>query len=280
MFFPSPQFAAQHSTVATASSSSSPLSPILHPFILLLLLPLSAVAHNITVGDSLSAAENSPAPASSTARLTSAFGIILRDPQESQLWQSGQLTGGVDSASLTDVGNFTLDQGVSLSSRRSDSNFSKRKFWLVFQDDGNLVLTTVNLPTEPTNDPPYYASATDSGSSKNPGKQLVFDDQGFLYLSRENSSENLNLTGSLPPSSPNGGGFYHRVVLSFDGALTQYYYPKSGDGSSSWTYLWNQPDNICFDLRTDIGNGPCGFNSICNLELEGKPRCECPNGYR
>ncbi|CAN0902020.1 G-type lectin S-receptor-like serine/threonine-protein kinase RLK1 [Linum grandiflorum] len=338
--------------MATVSSSSSP-SPNIHPFfllLLLLLLPLSAVAQNITVGDSLTAAENStswlspfgefafgflplagnntsfllctyyaripdrtivwyangnsPAPAGSTAQLTSASGIILRDPQGSQLWRSGELTGGIDSASLTDAGNFvirsrnssplwetfrnptdtilpsqTLDKGVLLSSRRSDSNFSKGRFRLELQDDGNLVLTTVNLPTEQTNDPPYYASATDSGSSRNPGKQLVFDNQGFLYLSRENSSENLNLTGSLPPSSPNGGGFYHRVVLSFDGILTQYYYPKSGDGSSSWTHLWNQPENICFNLRTGIGSGPCGFNSVCNLESEGKPRCECPTGY-
>ncbi|CAN1750368.1 G-type lectin S-receptor-like serine/threonine-protein kinase RLK1 [Linum perenne] len=329
--------------MATASS------PILHPFLLfLLLLPTFAVAQsggrNITVGDSLTAAENStswlspsgefafgfrrldernsssnlfllciwyagipdrtivwyangdsPAPAGSTAQLSAASGIVLRSPQGSELWRSGQLTGGIDSASMTDAGNFvirsrnstslwetfqnptdtilpsqTLDQGILLSSRRAESNFSKGRFRLVLQDDGNLVLTTVNLPTERVNSP-YYATGTDS--STNPGKQLVFDNLGFLYVARDNTSDTFNLTVNVP--SPNGG-FYHRVVLSFDGVLTQYYYPKSGNGN--WTHMWNQPENICLG-STAIGSGVCGFYSVCNLELEGRPRCECPASY-
>ncbi|CAN1158029.1 G-type lectin S-receptor-like serine/threonine-protein kinase RLK1 [Linum perenne] len=329
--------------MATASS------PLLHPFLLfLLLLPTFAVAQsggrNITVGDSLSAAENStswlslsgefafgfrrlderntssnlfllciwyagipdrtivwyangdsPAPEGSTAQLSATYGIVLRSPQGSELWRSGRLTGGIDSASMTDAGNFvirsrnstslwetfqnptdtilpsqTLDQGVLLSSRRAESNFSKGRFRLALQDDGNLVLTTVNLPTERVNSP-YYATGTDS--STNPGKQLVFDNLGFLYVARDNTSDTFNLTVNVP--SPNGG-FYHRVVLSFDGVLTQYYYPKSGNGN--WTHMWNQPENICLG-STDIGSGVCGFYSVCNLELEGRPRCECPASY-
>ncbi|CAN1263462.1 G-type lectin S-receptor-like serine/threonine-protein kinase RLK1 [Linum perenne] len=238
---------------------------------------------------------DSPAPAGSTAQLSAASGIVLRSPQGSELWRSGQLTGGIDSASMTDAGNFvirsrnstslwetfqnptdtilpsqTLDQGILLSSRRAESNFSKGRFRLVLQDDGNLVLTTVNLPTERVNSP-YYATGTDS--STNPGKQLVFDNLGFLYVARDNTSDTFNLTVNVP--SPNGG-FYHRVVLSFDGVLTQYYYPKSGNGN--WTHMWNQPENICLG-STAIGSGVCGFYSVCNLELEGRPRCECPASY-
>ncbi|CAI0552580.1 unnamed protein product, partial [Linum tenue] len=132
-----------------------------------------------------SANGDSPAPA------------VLANPQGSEIWRSGQLSGGVTSASLTDSGNFvirarnssplwetfgnptdtilpsqTLGRGIILSSRRSESDFSKGRFRLILQGDGNLVLTTVNLPTEQVNGA-YYAAGTNSATD--PGTQLAFD---------------------------------------------------------------------------------------------------------
>ncbi|CAL1391190.1 unnamed protein product [Linum trigynum] len=245
-----------------------------------------------------SANGDSPAPAGSTVQLSSTVGLVLANPQGSEIWRSGQLSGGVASASLTDSGNFvirarnssplwetfgnptdtilpsqTLGRGIILSSRRSESDFSKGRFRLILQGDGNLVLTTVNLPTEQVNGA-YYAAGTNSATD--PGTQLAFDELGFLSVVRTNGGSRFNLTESVPSSS--NGGHYQRAILRFDGVLTQYYYPKSGESNRSWTHLWNQPENIC-TANTDIGSGTCGFNSICDLESDGRPSCRCPTGY-
>ncbi|KAJ6934688.1 G-type lectin S-receptor-like serine/threonine-protein kinase LECRK2 [Populus alba x Populus x berolinensis] len=241
-----------------------------------------------------------PAPTGSKAVLTANRGISLTDPQGRELWRSETIIGDVAYGAMTDTGNFVLgdrvsvklwesfknpadtllpsqvlDRGMTLSSRQSETNFSKGRFQLKLRDDGNLVLATINLPSDYTNEP-YYKSGTDGGSnSSSPGNQVVFNESGYLYILREND-QIFSLTQRVTAST---GDFYHRATLNFDGVFTQYYHPKASTGNERWTPIWSQPDNICQASCVSTGSGTCGFNSVCRLNSDGRPICECPGGY-
>ncbi|PPR87142.1 hypothetical protein GOBAR_AA33553 [Gossypium barbadense] len=114
---------------------------------------------------------DSPAPRGSKLQLADR-GFVLNSPQGEQLWNSETRSGVVDSGIMDDSGNFKLlggssilwesfkdpadtvlpsqilDKGVALSSRQSETNFSKGRFQMVLQSDGDLVLATVNLPSK------------------------------------------------------------------------------------------------------------------------------------
>ncbi|KDP25138.1 hypothetical protein JCGZ_22673 [Jatropha curcas] len=241
-----------------------------------------------------------PAPKNSKLELTDG-GLVLTDPQHRELWRSQTITGVVASGAMTDAGNFVLQDGDSvkwesfknpadtilpsqtfdrgrkvLSSRYSDTNFSRGRFQLDFQGDGDLVIATVNLPSEHANEPYYQSGTTGNSNSSNAGNQLVFNSSGYLYILRENG-QRFHFTESMIPSTRN---FYHRAVLNFDGVFTHYYYPKTAStGNAKWTTLWSEPDNICQASRVTAGSGICGFNSVCRLDPDRRPTCECPRGY-
>ncbi|KAJ8770848.1 hypothetical protein K2173_021763 [Erythroxylum novogranatense] len=240
------------------------------------------------------------APKQSTVQLTSSQGLVLNDDRGNQIWASLSNSVGVASGSMGDSGNFVLqdsssdilwesfkdpsdtllpeqvlNRGMILSSRQSETNFSKGRFQLQLQEDGNLVLATINLPLTIANQP-YYASGTYGESNiSSPGYQLVFNSSGYLYVLRENN-QTVMLTQTMTASSTN---FYHRVSLNFDGVFTQYYYPKTSAGDQNWTALWSQPDDICISNRVTTGSGTCGYNSICTLQADKRPSCHCPDGY-
>ncbi|KAG6781759.1 hypothetical protein POTOM_014672 [Populus tomentosa] len=204
----------------TASLESSYLAmafPILHlSFSLLIMLPPFAVSQT----------------GGSKAELTANRGISLTDPQGRELWRSETIIGVV------------LDRGMTLSSRQSETNFSKGRFQLKLRDDGNLVLATINLPGDYTNEP-YYKSGTDGGlNSSSPGNQVVFNESGYLYILRENA-QIFSLTQRVTAST---GDFYHRATLNFDAVFTQYYHPKASTGNE-------------------------------RLNSDRRPICECPGGY-
>ena len=136
---------------------------------------------------------------------------------------------------------------------------------------GILCSISINLPTENPNDA-YYASHTTTADS---GKQLVFNESGYLYIVRDNG-KTVPLKQVRVDSIAD---FYYRATLNFDGVFTQYSHPKTSNTNESWTPLWSVPDNICVASSIYIGSGTCGYNNICTLKPDRRPMCKCPKGY-
>ncbi|KAM1753087.1 hypothetical protein ACFX12_005714 [Malus domestica] len=247
--------------------------------------------------------DNNPvlAPGGSILNLTANSGLVLNNPQGGEIWKSETTFGIVENGVMNDTGNFvlqdknsgslwetfsnptdtvlpgqTIEKNGKLSSRQSETNYTKGRFQLRLQDDGNLVLNTVNLPTDFANNP-YFATDTTAGTVEgSQGKQLVFNSSGYMFVLRENGGR-VTLTGPQGVSTRDN---YIRATLDFDGIFTLYSHPKNFTGKASWSTPWYMPDgDICQTLREDMGVGVCGYNSICKLKTDNRPTCECPKGF-
>ncbi|KAJ0084576.1 hypothetical protein Patl1_29854 [Pistacia atlantica] len=240
-----------------------------------------------------------PAPGGSRVELTSASGLVLRSPQGEELWNSESISGTVAIAVMSNTGNFelfdsnsdkawesfrnpadtmlpsqTLESGELLSSKLSETNFSKGRFRMRMRPEGNLVLNTINLPTDNTNDPYYDTGTTTAPNSS--GERVVFNESGYFYLLLSNDQRYYLTNRSINPSTKN---FYYRATINFDGVFTLYQHPKNSN-NEGWTAVWSIPDNICKASFTGVGSGTCGFNSFCRLNPGDKrPICDCPKGY-
>ncbi|XP_050275851.1 G-type lectin S-receptor-like serine/threonine-protein kinase LECRK2 [Quercus robur] len=239
-------------------------------------------------------------PTGSKVELTEGGQLVLSDPTGTGIWKS-ELGGlGVVHAAMLDTGNFvltsqdggylwqsfdhptdtmlptqTMSMGSKLVAHYSERNNSNGRFQFALQIDGNLVLQTIEYPTDWSNTA-YWLSET-IGS----GFRVVFNESGSIYLTARNGSL-LTVISSNPSSTQD---FYQRAIMEYDGVFTQYVYPKKSTNSTNagrWRMAWSSvsyiPDNICH-LLEDIGSGACGFNSYCILEDDGKPNCRCPPGY-
>ncbi|KAK9941300.1 hypothetical protein M0R45_017909 [Rubus argutus] len=233
-----------------------------------------------------------PAPKGSTVNLTANSGLVLTSPQGDELWKSNQSIAGVVAHGLmNDKGNFVLEdnksaklwetfknptdtmlpgqimeRGGKLSSRNSETDYSRGRFQLDFQVDGNLVFSAKK---------PFYSTATTTGTVPgSEGLRLVFNDSGNFYILRVNGGHFI-FTGEERAARD----YYLRTTLSFDGVLAQYFLPKTSVGNASWAPLWSEPPNICQKINVNSGPGICGYNSICILQADKRPTCECPTGY-
>ncbi|XP_027067799.2 G-type lectin S-receptor-like serine/threonine-protein kinase RLK1 [Coffea arabica] len=241
-------------------------------------------------------------PRNSTVVLDGQIGLVLRNPQGSQLWTTDVNSNQVNHGFMNNTGNFILkgsddswlwesfkfpsdtilpNQGLaignSLSSRQSATNFSQGRFYLHFDGEGNLVLATRSVPTNEDDEVQYYNSQTSSSTDAlNSGYQVTFDGTGAMYIRKTiNQTQQLNLVAeSLPQASE----YYHRATIDFYGVFTHYYHPRTFTGNPNWTIFWYVPINICY-IQGEMGSGACGFNSVCYLEDNGRPACKCPNGY-
>ncbi|KAH0997995.1 hypothetical protein GBA52_021859 [Prunus armeniaca] len=244
--------------------------------------------------------EAAVAPKGSTVNLTANSGLVLRSPQGVDLWKSGTGAGVVANGVMNDTGNFvlqdrnseslwetfnnptdtllpgqTLERSGTLSSRQSETNYSKGRFQLLLQGDGNLVISTINLPSNFANEP-YYSTDTTSGTvAGSEGRELVFNVSGYLYVLRENGGKYNLPVGEAVSARDN----YIRATLNFDGIFAQYYHPRNFTGNVSWTLRWSEPADICQRIREDSGVGVCGYNSICTLKGDKRPTCGCPTGF-
>jgi hypothetical protein len=81
---------------------------------------------------------------------------------------------------------------------------------------GNVVLNTIDLPTVEPNGP-YYEIGSTVGDRKtsSAGKQLVFNESGYIYILQENDERITIVQGSLstgnlyfPDGVAGGGGWW------------------------------------------------------------------------
>jgi len=243
--------------------------------------------------------DNKPAPKGSKVELSADDGLVLTAPNGDKLWNTGGFTARVSSGVFNDTGNLvlldgassstwesfddyrdtllpsqTMERGQKLSSKLRRNDFNIGRFELFFQNDGNLVMHSINLPSEYVN-ANYYASGTIESNTSSAGTQLVFDRSGDVYILRDNKEKyNLSDGGSISTTQ-----FYLRATLDFDGVFTLYQHPKGSSGSVGWTPVWSHPDNICKDYLSATSSGVCGYNSICSLGDYKRPICKCPKWY-
>ncbi|XVE86293.1 hypothetical protein DITRI_Ditri18aG0023800 [Diplodiscus trichospermus] len=204
-------------------------------------------------------------PAGSKLELGVDGRFTLTDPQGKEIWPNSVVDKAAYAAMLN-TGNFivadnnsnyiwesfnnptdtmlptqTMERGRLLSSRRTENSYDKGRFQLRLLPDGNLVLNPIALPTQKAYDAYYISDTYDAANDK----------------------------------------FW--ATLDVDGVFTQYVHPKSPtNGSSwvqSWTPVWFVPQDICSDMKGDLGGGVCGFNSYCTLQSNGRPACQCLPGF-
>ncbi|KAL0558727.1 hypothetical protein IC582_003309 [Cucumis melo] len=253
--------------------------------------------------------DNNPvfAPKGSKIQLTASTGLVLRNPNGEEIWKSKPITSSISFATLNDTGNFMLVDSINgsiwesfsyptdtllpsqklevggvLSSRKSLGNFLLGKFQFRLLGDGNAVLNTINLPYGYHYDAYYISNTFDPASTQNSGSEVIFHEFGFLYVLKRNGVQ-VNIT-QFSVGNP-VEAYYYKATMNFDGVLTVSSYPKNTNGvvaNGRWKDLFRIPDNICLSIENPIGSlgsGICGFNSICSLKSNGRPSCNCAQGY-
>ncbi|KAL3379871.1 hypothetical protein AABB24_000501 [Solanum stoloniferum] len=244
-----------------------------------------------------SANRNNLALDGSKVQLSADGRLVLTDPTGQEMWARGMANDQLAYGAMLDNGNFVLatsssdtlwqsfneptdtilpgqvlNQDNSLVSSFSDTNVSSGRFEFILQTDGNLVLYTVNYPAETTN--AAYWSPMSVGS----GYQVIFNQSGFIFLQAKNGTLINSISSNVENSRSQS--MYHRAILEYDGVFRHYVHPKSsGREPMAWSSLYNIPDNICLSIRQRTGGGACGFNSLCSIGTDQRPRCDCPLGY-
>ncbi|XP_016652087.1 PREDICTED: G-type lectin S-receptor-like serine/threonine-protein kinase RLK1 [Prunus mume] len=245
-----------------------------------------------------SANGNNLVPQGSQVELTRDGQFMLKDATGQRIWYAESAGTEVAYAAMLDTGNFvlanrnsstllwqsfehptdtilptqTLNQNNSLYARYTATNYSRGRFMLALQSDGDLVLYTTNFPQDSANSA-YWSTKTDTGF------QVIFNQSGLIYLASRNGSA----INTISPYAVSIQNFYQRATLVHDGVLRHYVYPKSASSIAerrpmAWSAPVSIPENICFSVAGEMGGGACGFNSLCSRGEEG-PICECPHGY-
>jgi len=172
---------------------------------------------------------DNPVTDGSKVELTSDGKLSLRDATGQEIWNPG--VSNVSHAAMLDSGNFVLStpqsaliwqsfddptdtilprqvlrEGSQLYARLMPTDYSRGRFELALQNDGNLVLYPIGFPTATRYDK-YWWTGT-SGS----GVRLVYNESGSIYLSFQNDSD-----FSITSSTVSEGDFYHRATLDPDG---------------------------------------------------------------
>ncbi|XP_057774895.1 G-type lectin S-receptor-like serine/threonine-protein kinase LECRK1 [Salvia miltiorrhiza] len=242
-----------------------------------------------------SANRDNPAPQGSTLRLAANGRLQLNDPSGRQFWAANPAAAY---AALLDSGNLVLFSAASenlwqsfdeptdtlvpsqilnrdgqLISSFSDRNHSRGRFFFIMQTDGNLVWYTRNFPM---GDPIKAYLATQTVGD---GFRFIFNTSGYVNLVSRNGTLLSNIYSNIGAPTTQ---FYQRVTLDYDGVLRHYLYPKSnssGGRATAWSVYDFLPSNICTAVTQDTGGGVCGFNSLCSVGTNQRPRCTCPWGY-
>ncbi|KAL2942005.1 G-type lectin S-receptor-like serine/threonine-protein kinase LECRK3 [Bienertia sinuspersici] len=184
--------------------------------------------------------EGKPVQTGSTVTLTADAGLVLKDHQGTHLWILESVEWNL---CYTLLPSQIMEKGGELNSQVSETNYTKGRFQLRLQNDGNLVLNTKDRATGFPNSP-HYASGT--YQPPNQGFRLIYNESGHMYLEAENGTK---LTGFVPNnrlvSSPSR--YYERATLDFYGSWRWYYHLKDSttNNDTDWSMMTSLPDNIC-----------------------------------
>ncbi|KAM3321091.1 G-type lectin S-receptor-like serine/threonine-protein kinase LECRK2 [Capsicum chacoense] len=247
-----------------------------------------------------SANRNNIAPEGSKVELSIDGRLVLTDPNGQEIWAHDTASAGPAYGAMLDTGNFVLansssgilwqsfheptdtilpgqvlNQRSRLVSSFSSTNASSGRFELLL--DGELALYTMKYPIDATNDA-YWSTAT--GGS---GNQVSFNQFGVIYLHAANGTL-LKLISSSNETNSTASQLYQRAILEYDGVFRHYVYPKKSSSGRpmAWSSLHSVPDNICLHLpqqHLQTGGIACGFNSLCSMGTDRRPRCDCPLRY-
>ncbi|KAF2319347.1 hypothetical protein GH714_014944 [Hevea brasiliensis] len=189
------------------------------------------------------------APKGSKLQLSNNGNFTLTGPQGQEIWNPKSSTDGVAYAAMLDDGNFVL--------AGRDSNY----LWESFKNPTDTILPTQVLEL---------------------GGKLSSRQTETNYSKGRNGSV-VNLTKNRTKSM---GDYYYRATLDADGIFALHAHPRTqtnGSLGKTWFAIWSVPDDICSDMDagtpTDLGGGPCGYNSYCRLDEKRRPLCECLPGF-
>ncbi|RHN74542.1 putative protein kinase RLK-Pelle-SD-2b family [Medicago truncatula] len=244
---------------------------------------------------------DNPAPKGSRLVLNDFQGLVLTNPQGLELWRSDFTSGKISNGLMDDDGNFHLrdknnatiwdsfshptdtlvpnqvmELNGNLFSRQGALNFSHGRFKFHLQEDGNLVLNVINLPSNYSYDPYYTSGTSDDENQTNAGQRLIFDKSGFLYIEKIGGNNFSIFNQNVRFSTDE---FYYKATINYDGVFTISVYPKDPKRGQSWVIAKTIPENICLYYTSIYGEGVCGFNSMCTITNDQRPNCTCPDEY-
>ncbi|GLU23651.1 hypothetical protein SLE2022_396410 [Rubroshorea leprosula] len=154
-----------------------------------------------------------------------------------------------------------------LSSAISETSYKKGRFQLRFTSE-SLVLNQIDVITgKPLQ---FYFNITDVS-------RLIFNKSGYILIRKSSGS----LVEIAPENTVPNQDSYYRATLGFDGVFTLYSHSKISYGDATWASWWYRPKDICssFVGIEALGSGPCGYNSICQSNQDGRATCRCPYGF-
>ncbi|XP_021771994.1 G-type lectin S-receptor-like serine/threonine-protein kinase LECRK3 [Chenopodium quinoa] len=245
--------------------------------------------------------DGNPVPRGSSVKITANEGLVLTDPQGTNLWNtSSELIGDggwVSYGFMNDTGNFALKRSSnstpvwqsfdhptdtllpgqslevdgSINSRLSETNYTTGRFQYHLTEDGIMALNTRDLSTG------YLYSAYYISDPGNPGQtqRYVYNESGYMYILRKDGSVHNMLPDGYTPSQDQ----YQRLILSSDGILIWYSASKASI-SDGWFRFQVLPENMCIGSSpANLGVGICGSNNLCILGDNKRPMCECAQGY-
>ncbi|TMW92369.1 hypothetical protein EJD97_013139 [Solanum chilense] len=240
---------------------------------------------------------DNPCPKGSRIELLADRGLVLTSPQQDEASISDPLIGIVAYGTMKDTGNFVLvnrhsdslwqsfnqtkdtilptqefREGFKISSRRSETSFSRGRFLLRMFQNGNIGIASLNLPSEYINENFYLIRSIDQLNATN--YVMKFNESGSILLLVNNSQEFVLSQGEIGSSAR----FYHRATLNYDGVFALYQRLKDSK-NDVWSTVWSVPDNICYSLPSEKGSGVCGYNRICRLSIDKRPDCQCPRAF-
>ncbi|CAH1441560.1 unnamed protein product [Lactuca virosa] len=202
-------------------------------------------------------------PTGSKVELTGGSGLVLSDPQGTEVWRSGSIS----------AVHQVMEIGGGMNSTISATNFSGGRFQLRFQQDGNLVLSSRDILSGNAYGAYDSSGTADATNSTNIGEKVIYDAMGYIYiLKRSGERFGLSQRDTVP-----SGDYYHRATLDYDGVFRQYYHPKNATGNTSWEVILSMPENIC-NISMRMDSGACGYNNVCSLD-GNRRKCECPQGF-